>query len=1076
MADYSITGDTKLDTSGFTNGVSTMTVAAGTLVADLVKSATGKMAGLATSAVSVGQGFEAAMSQVAATMGKSTDEIQSLTDTAKELGRTTKFTASEAADALNFLALAGYDAEKAAEVLPSVLDLAAAGAMDLGYASDLVTDAMSALRIEATKTNVDEFGDKLAMAASKANANVAQLGEAILTVGGTAANLKNGTTELTTALGLLANVGIKGAEGGTHLRNIILSLQSPVDDAAELMDALGLAVYDADGNMRGLDEILTDLNASMEGMTQGEKDSIINRLFNKTDLAAVNGLLEAQGEQWNTLAAYIDSADGAMSQMAVTQIDNLQGAITIAQSALEGLELALYEQIEPTLSAAVSMGTEILTALTDAMEEGGPEAMMAAAGGIIGELMQGITDALPGLVSAGVEAIAQLAEGIVTATPQMLTSAAEIVSALVQSLSTALPQLVSTGLAMITQLGEGLKKGLPEFLAQALPVVADFASGLRDNIGQIVDTGIEFILNLAQGLADGLPTLIEQLPGIVSDIAGIINDNAPKLLMAGVHLIWTLGKGLIEAIPTVIANIPQICQSIFDVFTAFRWLDIGKYIVDGLWNGITAGWNALISKVTDLVNLLPKAVKTVLGIHSPSKVFSEIGLNICRGLAQGIEAGSLEAEKAAQTLVASVTDVAESLINGAQTTTKTITEIMADGTEQQKQVITEVQDAVIDGALVTIERVRTIAADGTETVTQTIKESALNDFDGLWKELQDRADTGVLGTFDTLYTAVQQQDWAGVGKWAAATLYNGLSADRKEQIESFALGLIDQLNSTLKGAQAQVSATAWGIGESIYRGVTSGFTEILSQADQLGSALQASFETIKGPLSTAAKAISDGLSGGLLSAFPSIYAAMGGLITSIGAAFEGMLSAISTALSATVFGIPAGVLVAGAAVALGVAIAAVVAKLGGKKGSTSGSGSAPSAPSTGGGNSNTGSSSGSLGGDITVTPDADDLQDTIQDATDRIEDLVQDNTDALLKTNAALADMVRQANALVLSDNMRIGSTVAASGTAQIRAAADQYHTSQTIINQTINSKAQTAADLARETRWEADRALAQKR
>ena len=391
MADYSITGDTKLDTSGFTKGVSSMTVAAGNLISDLTKTAATKLAGLAKSSVSVGMNFDASMSQVAATMGTTVDQIDNLTKVAKEMGSTTKFTATQAADALNYLALAGYDADKAAEVLPSVLNLAAAGGMDLAYASDLVTDAMASLNIEANKQNVDDFGNKLAMAASKANANVSQLGEAILTVGGTAANLKGGTTELTTALGLLANVGIKGAEGGTHLRNIILSLQSPTDEAAKKMQKLGLSVYDSQGKMRGLNDILSDLNSAMKGMTQGQKDSIINQLFNKTDLAAVNGLLAAQGEQWDTLAAQIDSADGAMGQMAETQIDNLQGAMTIMSSAFEGMQLAVYDELEPTLTEAVKWGTDCLTQLTTALSEGGPEAMLAAAGEIISDLAAGIS-------------------------------------------------------------------------------------------------------------------------------------------------------------------------------------------------------------------------------------------------------------------------------------------------------------------------------------------------------------------------------------------------------------------------------------------------------------------------------------------------------------------------------------------------------------------------------------------------------------------------------------------------------------------------------------------------------------
>ncbi len=1055
MADYSITGDTKLDTSGFTKGVSSMTVAAGTLIADLTKTAATKLAGLAKSSVSVGMSFDASMSQVAATMGTTVDQIDNLTKVAKEMGSTTKFTATQAADALNYLALAGYDANKAAEVLPSVLNLAAAGGMDLAYASDLVTDAMASLNIEANKQNVDDFGNKLAKAASKANANVSQLGEAILTVGGTAANLKGSTTELTTALGLLANVGIKGAEGGTHLRNIILSLQSPTDDATKLMQKLGLQVYDAQGNMRGLNDILGDLNSAMDGMTQGQKDSIINRLFNKTDLAAVNGLLAAQGEQWDTLAAQIDSADGAMGQMAETQIDNLQGAMTIMSSAFEGMQLAVYDELEPTLTEAVKWGTDCISTLTSSLTEGGPEAMLAAAGEIISDLAAGIAAQLPGLMQTGVEIVAQLATGIVEATPQVLSVAASVLGALVQGLSEALPQLVDTGIQMISQLGEGLKSGLPDLLAQAMPIAADFASGLRENVGKIVDAGIEFILNLAQGIADGLPTLIEYLPGIVSDIAGIINDNAPKLLMAGVYLIEALGKGLLDAVPTIVANIPQICKAIFDVFTAFRWLDIGKFIVDGIWNGISSGWTFVVDKVKGLADMLPKAVKTVLGIHSPSKVFSEIGLNICRGLAEGLTTNAPLAEDAAKQVAASVTRTTETLTGSMQTVTKTVTEILKDGTETQKQVITEVYDDIVDGALVTVEKVKTIAADGTVQVAEQIKKSSADTFDGLWKELQTEADTGVLGTFDDLYTAVKNQDWLSVGKWVASTIYSGLTADQKKQVNDFALGIVTKLNEALGGARDKLVQGAIDLGGQIVNGLTGGFGEVWQQAQGLGSTLVSVFQGLQEPLSAAALAISQGLSGGFLSCMPEILAGAGSVIVAISSAFTGMLEAIGATLTA--FGIPTGPAMIIAGVALVAAIAGIVAALGvsfSKKGS-----------SGRGGSSGGSSGSGSMGSvDITT-------------GTGSLEDAINANTKALEKTNSALADMIRQAGALVLSDNMRLGSTVAASGTAQVVSAARSYHREgDTNITQNFYNGHDTAAAQQREARWEADKARRQRR
>lgn len=403
-----------------------------------------------------------------------------------------------------------------------------------------------------------------------------------------------------------------------------------------------------------------------------------------------------------------------------------------------------------------------------------------------------------------------------------------------------------------------------------------------------------------------------------------------------------------------------------------------------------------------------------------------------------------------------VTSTFETLADGVKTTTQTVTETLTDGTETQKQVITEVYDDVVDGALVTIERVKTIAADGTVQVAEQIKKSSADTFDGLWKELQTEADTGVLGTFDDLYTAVKNQDWLGIGKWVASTIYGGLTADQKKQVNDFALGIVTKLNEALGGARDQLVQGAIDLGGQIVHGLTSGFSEVWQQAQGLGSTLMEIFGGLKAPLQNAALAISQGLQGGLLSSFPSIYAGVATMVGTIGAAFEGMLTAISAALSATVFGIPMGLIVAAAAVALGVAIAAIVGSMGGSKKNVS----------HGGGSSGGGSSgSGSMGSvDITT-------------GTGSLEDAINANTKALEKTNSALADMIRQAGALVLSDNMRLGSTVAASGTAQVVSAANSYHREgDTNITQNFYNGHDTAAAQQREARWEADKAKARKR
>ncbi len=813
MADYTITGDTKLDAGGFNKGLSSMTVAAGTLIADLAKTVTSKLTGLAQASVGVGMSFDASMSQVAATMGTSVDQIQNLTDTAKEMGRTTAFTATQAADALNYLALAGYDANKAAEVLPSVLNLAAAGGMDLAYASDLVTDAMASLNIEANKQNVDEFGNKLAMAASKANANVAQLGEAILTVGGTAANLK----------------------GGTHLRNIILSLQSPTDDAAKLMQQLGLNVYDAQGNMRGLDDILGDLNSAMDGMTQGGKDSIINQLFNKTDLAAVNGLLAAQGDQWDALAGQIDNAGDAMGQMADTQLDNLQGAVTIMQSALEGLQLAIYDKMEPALKVLAQGATETISTLTTILSQDGPAAMLDAAVTIMGSLVNGITQKIPLVMSA--------ATGIIIKLTQYLGNHAD--------------DLFDAGVKLLENLIVGIQNNLPALITAAAQLLAKFAAALISHLPDLLKCGAALLTTLVDGILLGIANLGEAAIACVAKIVGVWDGSYTE------------------------------------------WGNIGTNIVLGIKNGIIGAWDGLVSGVKSKVEGMVDSVKGLLGIHSPSKVFDEIGVNTCLGLAQGLAKGTDKVKDAAKTIVASVTDTATQIADGVTTVTETVTEAMADGSTQQKQVITETSKQIINGVEKTVKTVTTRAADGAETVTQTMEDvkatvvsttkdtqtqlvdgvkvtvekttQLLTDgseqistvttqtgteiIDGVertvktvttiaadgtktvsktiedagpqfssaaelltyqfteklnssWEQINKSIQSDVIGSIQTLFKAIQDGDLESIATWSAAYFWNACTQEQRTQIQTFAMDALSKLSSSLSGVFQNVAGLA----------------------------------------------------------------------------------------------------------------------------------------------------------------------------------------------------------------------------------------------------------------------------
>ncbi len=389
---------------------------------------------IADASIETGSSFEASMSQVAATMGMTAEEInagstdyEKLSNAAKACGQTTKYSASESAEALNYLALAGYDVNKSVETLPKVLDLAAAGGIDLAYASDLVTDSMAALGME-TK-DLDMYIDEMAKTSQKSNTSVAQLGEATLVCAGTVTVTKQSLETMNAELGILANNGIKGAEGGTHLRNVLLSLAAPTDVASVALDDLGVKVSDSSGNMRDLNDIMLDLNASMSGMATTEKTQMISRIFNKTDIAAVNALLKGTGNEFDTLIKELEGCSGAAKAMAETMNNNLKGKVTILQSALEGLGISAYEIFDDDMKSAVDGATDAVGRLQRSIESGDLGVSLNKMSDAFGNFIEGAVeageDALPVLIDCltwlldHVDLVTAGITGIVVANMQM---------------------------------------------------------------------------------------------------------------------------------------------------------------------------------------------------------------------------------------------------------------------------------------------------------------------------------------------------------------------------------------------------------------------------------------------------------------------------------------------------------------------------------------------------------------------------------------------------------------------------------------------------------------------------------
>lgn len=566
------------------------------------------VAGVTTAAIKTGKEFENSMSQVAATMGidKATKDglknYQTLETAAKEMGESTAFTASEAAEGLNYLALAGYSADQAATALPYTLKLAGAGAMDLADASDMVTDAMSALNLEANNKNLSTFSDQLAKSASTTNTNVKQLGEAILTVGGTAANLKGGTAELNTALGILANNGIKGAEGGTHLRNMLLSLESPTDAAAKQLEKLGVNVYDAKGNLRSLNDIFSDVQKSTKGMTNQQVDGILATLFNKRDLASARAMMKAAGDDFSKIEKTISDSAGACDQMYKTQLDNLEGDLALFTSALQGLGIEVYENIGGGVREGVQLATECIGDLNKAFKKNGLQGLVGEFGSVLSKAVNYVSDLAPKLTDSAVDLITSFISGIEKSSDNIAKSATSVFSKLITGASKIAPKLLTLAGTLLISLITALQSELPTIEKTFFQGLKQLISNALKLLPQILDVGLDFVLALADGIVSGLPQCFSIATMLITELCGVINSELPQILQIGIQLILNLVYGILE-------NLPQIARSAMLIINTLI-----QCILQNLPIILSAGIELLYALINGIMNNLDYIIQAVIAI------------------------------------------------------------------------------------------------------------------------------------------------------------------------------------------------------------------------------------------------------------------------------------------------------------------------------------------------------------------------------------------------------------------------------------------------------------------------------
>ena len=560
------------------------------------------VAGIGKAAIGVGMDFEEGMSQVAATMGMSSEAIKNnegdfklLSDAAKEAGSTTQFSATQSAEALNYLALAGNDAQTSVSLLPTVLNAAAAGGLELGYASDLITDSMSALGLETEDTAT--FVDQLTMTSQKSNTSMGQLGEAILTVGGTAKKLKGGTVELTTALGILADEGTKGSEAGTALRNIILSLAAPTNTAAKELKKLGVSAYDTNGNFRSLDDIFIDLNKSTEDLSESAKNQAFTKIFNKNDLKAVETMLASCGGRFDELSGAIENSAGAAEKTANTMNTNLKGALTTLGSALEGMGITIFEQFKEPLTEAVNSAATAVQDLIKAFNEGKLDKTLIAIGSAL----------------AGVVTYMGIMKGYAIVT-SILGVAKSLISAvsMVKSLSGAMAILNTVLLANPI----GLIVGAIGALVAAFVYLWNTSDGFRNfwielwnNIKEFTGTAIEAIKNF---FTQTIPQAIDNMVQWFQELPTRINEWLQQAIIKVGEWATNMWNKAIETGTNFINAIVEFFSTLparIGYFISFALVSVVKWGVD-MWNKAGETGEKFIESITTWFKQLPTKIKT----------------------------------------------------------------------------------------------------------------------------------------------------------------------------------------------------------------------------------------------------------------------------------------------------------------------------------------------------------------------------------------------------------------------------------------------------------------------------------
>ena len=596
--------------------------------------------GFGAAAAKSGMQFDATMSEVSAISGATGQDFQDLRDKALEMGAKTKFSASEAAEAMTYMGMAGWKAGDMISGIEGIMNLAAASGEDLAATSDIVTDALTAFGLQAGDSG--HFANVMAVAASNANTNVGMMGETFKYVAPVAGALGYSVDDTALAIGLMANSGIKATQAGTALRSIFTRLSTDAGASSKSLGALGtltqklgVEFYNADGSARNLNDVLTDSRAAWAGLSEEQQITYAKTIAGQEAMSGWLALMNAAPADVDKLTSALNDCNGAAEKMAATMVDNLKGDITLMKSAFESLQIAISDSLTPTLREFAQFGQKAMAWLLEGFQGGGVSGFMSALSGIVTNGVTMLTAKAPEFASVSLQFVQALADGILGAGIEILEAVDSVLYMLISGfgtwLSTNSDKLIAVGHDLIAILissfrsaGDIIAKNIGDFvplIADAfgayhealftvgLDILGAIGQGLVENKDEVQHWASLTIERMVTSLRDNAPDIIEGGIALLGALVGATEENLPLILEAGATIIGELISGISTASPGVQAIIgtavlPHILKIVDTVGKIGGAVSSVASVVGGAINGVIGIGSKLMGGIQALWGLL----------------------------------------------------------------------------------------------------------------------------------------------------------------------------------------------------------------------------------------------------------------------------------------------------------------------------------------------------------------------------------------------------------------------------------------------------------------------------------------